>query len=90
MKRLFSFKRVRKTHYDDEDGDIQDEYVQLDTDVSADPRSNKVMVQSFSMEDFSDIKPILDVLREVRGYHKTLLSLCWGDHHAKVESSGGA
>lgn len=59
MRRLFSFARTRH----DEDGEIQDEYVELNADV-AEGRSGRVIVRRFTIEDFSDIKPILDVLRE--------------------------
>jgi len=74
MKRLFSFKRFRKTNYDDDDlVDSQDEYVELNTDAGFDAKGSKVIVRSFNMEDFSDIKPILDVLRE--GYTICLVNI---------------
>lgn len=74
MKRLFSLKRVRKAHYDDDDlMDSQDEYVELNADVGPDTGGNKVVVRSFAMEDFSDIKPVLDVLRE--GYTICLINI---------------
>jgi SepF-like predicted cell division protein (DUF552 family) len=74
MKRLFSLKRIRKTAYDDEDMvDSQDEYVELNADVGLDSKNSKVMVRSFTMEDFSDIKAILDVLRE--GYTVCLVNI---------------
>ncbi len=41
----------------------EDEYLELDTDSGFD-RSNKIIVRPFIIEDFSDIKPILDALRE--------------------------
>ncbi len=65
MKRLFSFRKFQKTEYDDEGVDSQDEYVELNTDVEQ-ARGEKVLVRSFTMEDFSDIKPVLDILREGR------------------------
>ena len=65
MKRLFSLKRVMKTNFDEDDVvESQDEYVELNTDLSAEAGSNRVIVRSFALEDFSDIKPVLDVLRE--------------------------
>ena len=74
MKRLFSFKRFRKTNYDDDDlVESQDEYVELNTDAGFEAKGGKVMVRSFNMEDFSDIKPILDVLRE--GYTVCLVNI---------------
>ncbi|MBW2985544.1 cell division protein SepF [Candidatus Woesearchaeota archaeon] len=45
-----------------EDGEAEEEYVELDA-TEADGMS-KVVVRPFSIEDFSDIKPILDALRE--------------------------
>ncbi|MBR9693323.1 cell division protein SepF [Candidatus Woesearchaeota archaeon] len=74
MKRLFSLKRVTRTNYDDDDMvEGQDEYVELNTDAGFDAKSSKVMVRSFSLEDFSDIKPVLDVLRE--GYTVCLVNI---------------
>ncbi len=74
MKRLFSFKRFRKTNYDDDDlVESQDEYVELNTDAGFDGKGAKVVVRSFTMEDFSDIKPILDTLRE--GYTVCLVNI---------------
>jgi len=72
MKRLFTFKRVRKTSYDDDDIE-QDDYVELNTEAGLEARRNKVVVRSFAMEDFSDIKPVLDVLRE--GYTICLINI---------------
>lgn len=74
MKRLFSLKRTRKTTYDDDDMiENQDEYVELNTDTGRESKSSKVLVRSFSLEDFSDIKPVLDVLRE--GYTICLVNI---------------
>ena len=74
MKRLFSLKRLRKTNYDDDDQmESQDEYVELNTDLAGDGKGGKVIVRSFSLEDFSDIKPVLDVLRE--GYTICLVNI---------------
>ena len=74
MKKFFSFKRFRKTSYDeDDDAETQDEYVELNTDAAPDAKGNKVMVRSFSLEDFSDIKGVLDVLRE--GYTICLVNI---------------
>lgn len=74
MKRLFSLKRIRKTNYDDDDMvESQDEYVELNTEPGADRGGQKVVVRSFTMEDFSDIKDVLDVLRE--GYTICLVNI---------------
>ncbi len=63
MKKLFSFRRMRKTSYDEDDNvDDSEEFVQIDANPEA--RGGKVVVRSFTLEDFSDIKSVLDVLRE--------------------------
>ncbi len=72
MRRLFSLKRSRRTTYDSDDTPIQDEYVELNTDIG-EGRGSKVVVRSFALEDFSDIKPVLDVLRE--GYTVCLVNI---------------
>ncbi len=46
----------------EKEGD-DEEYLEIDTAPSEDVRS-KVLVHPFVIEDFSDVKPILDVLRE--------------------------
>ncbi|RME31328.1 cell division protein SepF [Candidatus Woesearchaeota archaeon] len=74
MKRLFSLKRIRKTRYDDDDMvESQDEYVELNTEPGAERGGQKVLVRSFTLEDFSDIKDVLDVLRE--GYTICLINI---------------
>jgi len=65
MRRFFSFKRLRKTSYDeDEDTESQDEYVELNTEGAPEAKQSKIVVRSFVLEDFSDIKQVLDTLRE--------------------------
>ncbi|MBN1274923.1 cell division protein SepF [Candidatus Woesearchaeota archaeon] len=73
MKRLFSLRKFRKTSFDDDDNlEAEDEYVELNTDTD-ETGSSKVVVRPFVMEDFSDIKPVLDVLRE--GYTICLVNI---------------
>ena len=63
MKRIFN--KIKNSLKSDEDLDIstnEDEYVELNTSVSEDG-SKQVVVRPFVMEDFSDIKIILDTLR---------------------------
>ena len=63
MKRILN--RIKNSLKTDEDLDIssnEDEYVELNTSVSEDG-SKQVIVRPFVMEDFSDIKVILDNLR---------------------------
>jgi len=61
MKRFFS----RKKQAFDEDDMVEsvDEYVELDTHSDSEV-DQKVIVRTFAIEDFSDVKEILDVLRE--------------------------
>ncbi len=74
MKRLFSLKRFKKTSFDEDDQiEAEDEYVELNTDVGGEEVSSKVIVQPFVLEDFSDIKPVLDTLRE--GYTICLINI---------------
>ncbi len=45
-------------------GDNMDEdYVEIDTDVDKGPKA-RILVRPFFIEDFADIKPVLDALRE--------------------------
>ncbi|MGV8151064.1 MAG: cell division protein SepF [Candidatus Woesearchaeota archaeon] len=55
---------IKKDSYDDEDGaNESEEYVELDTSRSGDS-GQKVIVKPFVLDDFTDIKQILDALRE--------------------------
>ncbi len=49
----------------------EEEYVQLDTEAAVE--SSKIVVRPFTIEDFSDIKGILDALRE--GYTIALVNI---------------
>ncbi len=73
MKRLFSLKKFKKTTFDEDDNiEAEDEYVELNTDAG-EQQQPKIMVRPFVIEDFSDIKQILDVLRE--GYTICLINI---------------
>ena len=61
MRKFLSKIRGRVSNNDIDDLEAEEEYVELDT---AEDGTSKVMVRPFTIEDFSDIKPILDVLRE--------------------------
>ena len=63
MKGFFSFGRKREEFDEDDNLESQDEYVEIDTSVHKEP-DQKVIVRSFVIEDFSDVKEILDALRE--------------------------
>ncbi len=47
----------------DFDEDFDEDYVEIDTNVDKGPKA-KVLVRPFFIEDFADIKPTLDALRE--------------------------
>ncbi len=73
MKKLMASlkNKINKFKYPDEDFEEED-YVELNTDVSEDT-SSKIIVRPFNLEDFSDVKPILDSLRE--GYTIALVNI---------------
>src|SRR6056297_2029233 len=73
MKKIISSLkgRIDKMRYNDEDEETE-EYVELNTDVDNEP-SSKIIVRPFHLEDFSDVKPILDSLRE--GYTIALVNI---------------
>ena len=52
--------------------DFKEEYVEIDTTKKKAPDS-KIMIKSFVLEDFPDIKPALDALRE--GYTIALINI---------------
>ena len=60
MKKFFS--RIKKRH-DDDELEAGDEYLELNTDGEGGGHP-KVMIRFYTINDFSDIKPILDTLRE--------------------------
>ncbi|MBN2880462.1 cell division protein SepF [Candidatus Woesearchaeota archaeon] len=52
--------------------DFEEDYVELDTAGSKDKKS-KIIVRPYTIEDFSDIKAVLDALRE--GYTIALINI---------------
>ncbi len=64
MKSLFSQIKAKFSAPSYEELDTEEGYVELDTE-SEEARS-KVLIRPFMLEDFEDVKPILDVLREGR------------------------
>jgi SepF-like predicted cell division protein (DUF552 family) len=64
VKRILDkFKRSFGTDEPDID-EVEDEYVELDVlGGSEDNKKSKVIVRPFVIDDFSDIKPVLDCLR---------------------------
>ena len=62
--KFFSLKRFKTKNYDEDDNlQAEDEYVELNSEAEA-GKSSKIIVRPFIMNDFSDIKPVLDTLRE--------------------------
>jgi len=73
MKDFFSqFKKKFSRPSDDELMDIEEEYVELDSTPQRGEES-KVVVRPFVIEDFSDVKDILDSLRN--GYTIALVNI---------------
>ena len=72
MKNFFSFKKFVKKKEDDIDEGGEQEYVEIDTEEVKD-KTSKVIVRPFVMEDFSDIKGVLDAMRE--GYTIALINI---------------
>ena len=71
MKRFFSKIKESLSSPQYEEAGGEEGYVELDTD-SEDVKS-KILVRPFTISDFEDIKPILDVLRE--GYTIALINI---------------
>jgi SepF-like predicted cell division protein (DUF552 family) len=62
--KFFSLKRFKTKNYDEDDNlQAEDEYVELNSEGEH-AKSSKIIVRPFIMNDFSDIKPVLDTLRE--------------------------
>jgi len=70
MKMFEKIKRTFSRRENDDDDLMPEnntEYVELDTESgSIDSRNAKVIVRPYSIEDFSDVKEILDEVREGR------------------------
>ena len=71
MRRLLNNMRKRLIG-EDEPEEAQEEYVELDT-LASEESKPKVTVRPFVIDDFSDIKQILDALRE--GYTIALVNI---------------
>ena len=68
------FENIKKTFSkeDIEQDDSEEEYVELDTTSVRDAKS-KIIIRPYVIEDFTDVKPILDALRE--GYTIGLVNI---------------
>jgi SepF-like predicted cell division protein (DUF552 family) len=73
MKEFFSKFKTKDASYEEEFPDeFNEDYVQLEADTKGDVKA-KIMVRPFTLDDFTDIKPILDSLRE--GYTISLINI---------------
>ena len=72
MKRILQHIKKTFSKEDLEPEEAEEEYVELDTVSGADAKS-KIIVRPFTIDDFSDVKPILDSLRE--GYTVCLVNI---------------
>ena len=72
--KLFDFRRFKKTTYDDDaHAAVEDEYVELNAEGSEKAGGSQITVRPFTISDFSDIKQILDSLRD--GYTICLVNI---------------
>ncbi len=72
MKRIFHHIKKTFSREELEPEDAEEEYVELDT-VSGGDAKSKIIVRPFTIDDFSDVKVILDSLRE--GYTICLVNI---------------
>jgi SepF-like predicted cell division protein (DUF552 family) len=77
MKNFFSKIMDKFSSHDEKEDDFEKEgverdYVELDNVKSNDGKS-KIIVRPYTIEDFSDIKPILDAMRE--GYTIAIVNI---------------
>ena len=55
--------KISGRDYEQYDEELGEDYVEIDTDVNTGPKA-KIIVRPFVIEDFADVKPTLDALRE--------------------------
>jgi len=72
MKKILHHIKKTFSREDIEPDEAEEEYVELDTVTGGDAKS-KIVVRPFTIDDFSDVKPILDSLRE--GYTVCLINI---------------
>lgn len=71
MKNFFSTLKEKLTGPKFEELEAEEGYVELDT--NAIESKSKILVRPFTLEDFEDVKPILDSMRE--GYTIALINI---------------
>lgn len=62
-KFLKNMKKKFSTPSDEDMIELEEEYVELDT-TPKQTKKSRVVVRMFNLEDFSDVKPIIDALRD--------------------------
>ena len=78
MKKIFehikkSLSGLRSSNEDDfDESDVEEGYVELNSADGKDKKSS-ILLRPFTLEDFSDVKEILDVLRD--GYTIVLINI---------------
>jgi SepF-like predicted cell division protein (DUF552 family) len=72
MRKILSNIKKKFSREDLEPEDMEEEYVEIDTQSGSDVKS-KIVVRTYVIDDFSDVKEILDNLRE--GYTIALINI---------------
>ncbi len=73
MKEFFSKFKSKEVGYEEDFPDeFNEDYVQLETEATREHKA-KIVVRPFTLDDFTDIKPVLDSLRE--GYTISLVNI---------------
>ncbi len=75
VRQLLSKIKNKFSRSDDFDlpGECEEGYVEIPPEGVAPPEKSKISVRSFVLEEFGDVKPILDTLRE--GYTISLINI---------------
>ncbi|HII71749.1 TPA: cell division protein SepF [Candidatus Woesearchaeota archaeon] len=75
MRKLIGKLKEKFSRSDDFDlpGESDEGYVEIPPEGVAQPERSKVTVRSFVLEEFGDVKPVLDCLRE--GYTISLVNI---------------
>ena len=65
MKKFLSSvkEKVKKWGFDEDNEEFEEEYLELDTTIKR-SKSSKVVVRPFVLDDFTDVKAVLESLRE--------------------------
>lgn len=72
MRRFLNALRGKVEEPDDTD-DLENDYVELDSIKPQESGDHRIVIRPFNIEDFADVKPILDALRD--GYTICLVNI---------------